>query len=382
MKVLFHCWEFPPNGTGVGAYIQQMSRALTSTGHACVIVTGRAEGLPEREDTECGTVYRVYDRSELRSEAVVERVLNIAGEHRVDLIEGADHLGECASIMRRPHRPRVMIKLHSSNAVDVLTRSQIFYPWQHLTVRLALWRCAAQIAAERQSILGADFACVPSRRLREELVRQGIPRAESFEVIPNPVTAVAESGAAESAGPTLLFVGRIDIGKGIEYLPTIMEAVWRRVPDCVLEIAGHDGYARGLGSMKAWLSPRFFGGLKQVRFLGPLGPRELDVAYRRAWAVVVPSRWDNFPGAVLEAMIRGRPVVASPHGGMPEMLEGTRCPVADPARPAFAEAVVRLLTDPQERKAAGEAARQKARTAYSPDVIVKQYVEFVSTRVR
>ena len=55
--------------------------------------------------------------------------------------------------------------------------------------------------------------------------------------------------------------------------------------------------------------------------------------------MILPSRWDNFPTVLLEAMARSRPVVSSPNGGMPEMLEGTLCQAVDPSTPAFADEV-------------------------------------------
>jgi glycosyltransferase involved in cell wall biosynthesis len=112
-----------------------------------------------------------------------------------------------------------------------------------------------------------------------------------------------------------------------------------------------------------------------MRFLGKLDIAELDEAYRRAWLVVVPSKWDTFPTVVLEAMGRGKAIVGSTNGGIPEMLENTGCPVADPATAAFDEAVIGMLENPGSRGNAEDSALAKCRAAYAPSVIVEQYIK-------
>jgi glycosyltransferase involved in cell wall biosynthesis len=59
-----------------------------------------------------------------------------------------------------------------------------------------------------------------------------------------------------------------------------------------------------------------------VRYLGELGPDELDRVYRGASVLLNPVRWEEPFGLVaVEAMARGVPVVASHHGAMPELVE-------------------------------------------------------------
>lgn len=375
MKILFHCYEFPPQAGGVGGYLLQMATALQRTGHEAVVVTSRSPGLPEEARTECGLVYRLYDRAEVRTDVVRDRVLAIAREQRVDVLEGADHHGEMASILRQKSRPPVVLKIHGSNPVRILQRSQRLRRWQWVTINVAAWRNRAQTEAEAYSIEHADMALVPSHRMLQELRAQGLRLPATVAVVPNPMTSPsAPVPRAEAVMPTILLVGRIDIGKGIQYLRMLLERISARLPDAVLEIAGDDSYARGLGSMRAWLRAHLGGQAPRVRFLGKLGRPELDAAYARAWVLIVPSRWDNFPTVLLEGGARGVPVVASPHGGMPEMLDGTLCATHDPGTREFADAVTRLLVDQDLRWRAGRSLQEKVARCYAPDVIVAQYV--------
>lgn len=354
-----------------------MSRALVAAGHRVMIATGKASGSPDMEEGPCGTIHRLYARNEIYAPAMTQRVLELARREQVDWIECADHLGEGARLMRCRKRPPVLLKAHSSNAIRVVRDSEILHDWQRLMIPLALARNGRQFMAERNSLRWADQVLVPSRRLAQELVQQGLRPTEELTVLPNPIT-LREGARQEAAVPTLLVVGRISVGKGIQYLPALMRALAVRFPDMRLEIAGADSYARGLGSLKQWLVGQMDGLRERVSFLGVLGPEELEAAYRRAWALILPSRWDNFPNAVLDAMAYGVPVVASPHGGMPEMLADTGCPIADPATPEFARQTETLLADAALRQRLGQAARARALAHYHPAKIAQEYVDVVS----
>jgi glycosyltransferase involved in cell wall biosynthesis len=59
-----------------------------------------------------------------------------------------------------------------------------------------------------------------------------------------------------------------------------------------------------------------------VRYLGELGPTDLDRVYRGAACLLNPVRWEEPFGLVaVEAMARGVPVIATRRGAMPEIVE-------------------------------------------------------------
>ncbi len=108
----------------------------------------------------------------------------------------------------------------------------------------------------------------------------------------------------------------------------------------------------------------------RVRFFDFHGPaarqlRELDV-------FVLPSRWEAFPIAVLEAMACGVPQVATDVGGTAEAvrpgLTGSLCPPDDPD--ALAEAIGGLLADPGARAEMGAASRSRHRELFDVERMV------------
>lgn len=375
VNILMHSWEFPPNGSGIGRYVAEMSRALAGQGHRVVVVTNRADGCPEEEVLGEGLlVLRKFNRSELRSNRVAELALEIAKQHQIDWIEVADHWGEGATILRHRKRPPVVVKMHYNDVLKVPRYAQAWYGWQNVMIDLACLRQWRSIGAERYSLTRADMLIAPCLRILDEAKRQGLPLPGKTAVVPNPIRIKKDWLNEEAEAPTLLLVGRIDVGKGVPYLKQIIRELIGEFPGLRVELAGGDNYARGLGSVKKWLI-RYLGDLgRHVHFLGVLDERAMDEAYRRAWAVIVPSRWDTFPQVVLEAMARGKPIVASPNGGMPEMLTGTQNVVVDLESNDLAHELARLLRDASIRKLAGESGHERVRKYFAPDLIAGKYV--------
>jgi N-acetyl-alpha-D-glucosaminyl L-malate synthase BshA len=87
------------------------------------------------------------------------------------------------------------------------------------------------------------------------------------------------------------------------------------------------------------------------------------------------SENESFCLSILEAMCFGCPSVATSVGGIPEVVEsgvsGLLVPPGDPA--VVAKALEGLIADPALRSRLGEAARQRARSAFSADAIVPRY---------
>jgi glycosyltransferase involved in cell wall biosynthesis len=89
----------------------------------------------------------------------------------------------------------------------------------------------------------------------------------------------------------------------------------------------------------------------------------------RHWDLfVLPSRWDPFPIALLEAMGAGLAVVATGVDGIAEQVTeetGVLVPAEDPD--GLADEIVRLAGDPKAREAMGSAGRQRVLERFSPE---------------
>jgi glycosyltransferase involved in cell wall biosynthesis len=100
---------------------------------------------------------------------------------------------------------------------------------------------------------------------------------------------------------------------------------------------------------------------------------------READIVAFPSHTEGFPNALLEAMVLGKPIVATNVGAIPEMLgENTNEPCGLLVQPGQAkelmQAIVTLMMDRERARVLGERARRKALAKYTISTIVEEYV--------
>ena len=180
---------------------------------------------------------------------------------------------------------------------------------------------------------------VLSRYMREELVAAGVPPWQ-VHVVP-PFVHGLDTGAGPSGPACVLFVGRLVEAKGA---PDAVEA-WRRSGvELPLVLAG-------TGPLRAELEAREGGSEGPgLEVLGWVARDRLSGVYRRARALLLPSRWQEPFGIVgLEALAFGVPVAAWESGGVGEWHPGPGLvrwgDVAGLSR-ALADAVTRRVTLP------------------------------------
>jgi len=184
---------------------------------------------------------------------------------------------------------------------------------------------------------------------------------DGFEIVHYGISARDGVRPYEGPEPRLLCVGRLIPIKGHLVLLRAVAQARARVPELTLDVAGRGplqpalkAYARELGLEEA------------VRFLGFVSP--VQEAIERAAIVVVPSIGEGFGMVALEAMERGRPVIASAVGGLPEIVaDGETGIVVPPGdADALAEAIVTLAGDLERAAAMGRAGRGRALAEFPP----------------
>lgn len=120
---------------------------------------------------------------------------------------------------------------------------------------------------------------------------------------------------------------------------------------------------------------------RDIRFLGKQGPIEEILSI--ADAFVMPSGFESFGLAALEAMACSVPVICSDIGGLPELVQGSNagflCPLGDIE--AFTACVRKVLVDKDLRERMGEAGRLHAVRHFDTESVVSRY-EAYYRRVR
>jgi glycosyltransferase involved in cell wall biosynthesis len=97
----------------------------------------------------------------------------------------------------------------------------------------------------------------------------------------------------------------------------------------------------------------------------------------RAAVVALVSKQETLPVAILEAMAAARPVVASPVGGIPRVVDEGRTGFLVPyGRPAeLAEKLRLLLTDAELRRRLGANARREAAARFTLQSVSRRTIE-------
>jgi phosphatidylinositol alpha-mannosyltransferase len=183
-----------------------------------------------------------------------------------------------------------------------------------------------------------------------EWSRQTISRyvPGDYEIIPNGIefarfaTPSAQPGKFRDNAPTILYVGRLEPRKGVEYLLRAFPKIKAKSPRARLVVVGDGGLLDDCQKLTRKL------GLEDVFFEGFVPGALLAGYYQRADLVCVPSTGnESFGIVVLEAMSAGTPVVASRIDGFSTLVQDGRTGVfAEPRNPdSIAEAVLRVLDD-------------------------------------
>lgn len=163
--------------------------------------------------------------------------------------------------------------------------------------------------------------------------------------------------------PVLVNVGRQDYQKGQEYLVRAMAIMSERRPDLRLLVAGREGpESERLASLALEL-----GVSNRIDWLGHR--EDLPDILAASDIFVFPSRFEGFPGAVIEAMALGLPVVAFDIPAIRELVQpernGLLAPFGDAG--ALAVAIERLLQDPEHARSLGGSGREAFLTSLTLD---------------
>jgi glycosyltransferase involved in cell wall biosynthesis len=244
---------------------------------------------------------------------------------------------------------------------------------RHWAVLLAAW---GDHAVRRHALGQADRIISVSDGIRSKYPARLASRTRVVWSIPPPPDVIPEPAAAVRKrfdlgdAPVVLYAGKRSLGKGTPVLLEAMDTIRAAV-------AGVRFVFAGKGDVP--LPER-----SDIVALGSVDQATLCGLYAAADVVVVPSVWpEPLSRVLLEAMQFGRPVVASAVGGSPEVVEdgvtGLLVPRSD-AR-ALADAVVRLLRDPDLRARMGAAAVRRAARDFDEAALVDQLVDAYASTV-
>jgi len=237
-----------------------------------------------------------------------------------------------------------------------------------------------QRALKRAELARADVVTAVCGAVAESLVRDyGIDRSR-VRVVPNGADLPDEDAEWERARevrermgatplrPLWVCAARLEEQKGHATLLEALAELRRRGLEFTVALAGEGVLRPALERRAAEL------GLgERVRLLGQV--EDLGPLLLAADAVAMPSRWEGLPLVLLEAMARGRPVVATRVGGIPEVVEdGVSGRLVEPDDPgALADALQGFHHKPDAAFRMGRAAARRVRESYTWPRVVEEF---------
>jgi glycosyltransferase involved in cell wall biosynthesis len=209
--------------------------------------------------------------------------------------------------------------------------------------------------------------------LADALARYGLRRSDGLRTISAYTSGVVRRAGAEPTAefaafmdlepflerepvplpvrPAVVFVGVLERYKAVDVLAEAWRRAAPRIPDATLHVVGRGTLHEVVRALVAELP-------EQIRWDERLTTAEVAAALDEAIVLVLPSRSEGLGRVVVEAFCRGRGIVGSRVGGIPDLVEdgvtGILVPPGDPE--ALADALVRVLSDSSLAERLGAAA--------------------------
>jgi glycosyltransferase involved in cell wall biosynthesis len=337
--------EYPPEGGGIGSYVYSAARMLAAGGHAVTVLklginaaetmTGdgvrliefatkyplrQAEVPPDTQpDEHPAFPYNVMSYwPALSFQFAAEFSRRVEQLGIPDLVEVQDYgaIGYYFIVRRllgESPFDRVPVVVHLHSPVFVLQRVN----------RLPRYKLPQYWVGQMEKfcIRAADGIVSPSRYLADRVQTEveGLPTAT---VIPHPYQTQSSVQSGLSRGDVVYF-GRVDYLKGVFHLLDGCVRLWVAGQDFTLTLIGGDSELAGMeSSAKERIRQQYakFITAGNLIICDPLPTARLLERVARAWCVVIPSLFENFPNTCIEAMALGKLVLASTSGGQAEMI--------------------------------------------------------------
>jgi glycosyltransferase involved in cell wall biosynthesis len=377
MRILTLSYEFPPIGGGGSGVVKGLSRELVKMGHSVDVVTMGFRDLPREEIVDGVTVHRVAcgRRSEskctareafryVRKARVVVR--DLLAKRRYDFVHTHFILPDGIVAWREvgPQGIPFIITAHGSDVPGY--NPKFFFKIAHPLLKI-VWRRITRGAAEIVS---------PSQTLARmiESMRPGVP----VRVIPNGIDTDKYHAAEKK--DQILVATRLVERKGVQYLLKALAGANIPWPTIVV---GSGEYQSALVQLNEQLG-------RPAKMIGWLNneSREFRELLEQSAIYVLPSDFENFPVALLEAMAAGSAIVTTKGHGCEEVV-GDSAELVTPGVNApelcvreLRAALERLTNDRGYCAELGARARRRLDENFAWDAVARRYLDVYEQHTR
>jgi UDP-glucose:(heptosyl)LPS alpha-1,3-glucosyltransferase len=352
MKLALVRQKYNPFG-GAERFVERALQALRAQGSSVTLITRQWQGAGAKPDGDLRICNPFYLGRWWRDVGFAREVQRIIAGGEFDLVQSHERIPGCQLYRAGDGVHATWLELRGraqSAAARLATR---LHPWHRYTLM-------AEAAMFGHPALRAVIC--NSRMVKDDIVRRFGVAEDRLHVIHNGVDLEyfhpglrqqhraalrAELGIPTNA-QVVLFVGSGFERKGLR--PLLQALAQMRQADAHLIIVGRDRQEKAMMGLAVSL-----GLASRTHFVG--GQKDVRPYYGAADVFALPTLYDPFPNAALEALACGLPVLISPESGAAELID-TDCGAVVDALDSAAQAssLDTLLTNP-------DAMREAARTA-------------------
>jgi glycosyltransferase involved in cell wall biosynthesis len=366
MKIFQVVPYFPPHIGGLETYVSILSRMLAARGHEVTVFTSSQGEFSVTEEVDAVRIHRLRALVKIYNNPVAPSLFaKLFKEDRPDILHAHQYpifFSEASALAGLVRRIPIVTHLHvipEAKSVLSSVASSFYYK--------LLWKFTLRSARK---------IAVPSLAYKSLLLRLGYG-ASKIRLVPYGVDVemfnahVSGKGFRKKYGcedsRVVLTVGRLNYQKGFHVLIKALRLIRKEFKNAKLVIVG-EGEDRGNLEKLA----RELKLADAVIFAGALPYEELPKAYAASDVFVLPSFFESFGIALIEAEAVAKPVVGTRVGGVTEaVVAGQSGILVEPGNPgSLAEAVEEILADRSLAKKMGENGRKNVEEKFSWPIAV------------
>ena len=251
--------------------------------------------------------------------------------------------------------------------------------------KMLLWRCyTAFEELGMQWMVNGSLAFANGAALTAKHTRPGRAVIETRTTTIETADIASREDTCGGPAIRLLTVSRIDPRKGLRILPETLRLLVDRGLDVTIDIVGPAVGAPGEAErVQIDAAASALGVSGRLRFVGAIPLRRLLPLYGNYDVFVLPTLpGEGIPRVLLEAMTGGLPIVTTRVAGIPGLVTDAvnGLLIDEPAAPALADAVARIISDPPLRRRLIAKGYESAR-AHTLEAQAAGMMQSVSTRL-
>lgn len=341
MRILITTGLFPPDIGGPATQIEYLATDLARAGFEIMVLT---YGAPEKK----ARLFKLYCVSKgwpapFRHLFFALKTLYLS--RQADIIYTTDLYspGFYSMLAAKFWRKKLVVRFAGDSAWEIASNERLIED-DILSFQEKKYSSAIEKLKDRRTkiLKSAEAVVAVSNFMKELAIKIGVA-PEKIHLIYNAVDFLGQfPGRVKPPRPVLVTACRLTPWKGVAMLVEVVAKLKEKYPEIIFEILGDGSELPRLKRQVDQLSIK-----QHIRFRGRVSEAETLSVFAHSTIFVLNTNYEGLSHAILEALAVDIPVITTPSGGNPELVQngenGLLVPYDDQS--AWEQAIARLLDD-------------------------------------